>query len=128
MRQRWYVLNWSRALKATAIVIIWFLVYFFIVGLASRCSSAAPHATTLHACTFSIMNRGGELVVFYERAVIVAEVAGKDEWWLNFPDREPVFDKEGHARAVNFPKARVLRVGEARVVGTSMCRCPESFQ
>jgi hypothetical protein len=91
-------------------------------------TSAPQRLTSLRACTFAIMQRGGERVVFYERAKIVGEVAGKHEWWLNLIDREPVFDKEGHARAVNFPKERVLRVGEVRLVGTSVCKCPESFR
>lgn len=98
------------------------------IGLCAGCASVPPRVTTLHACTFSIMQRGGVLTVLYERAQIVGEVAGKEEWWLSFPDRESVLDKEGRARAVNFPKDRVLRMGEARVVGTSLCRCPESFR
>jgi hypothetical protein len=108
--------------------------FLFLLALAffSGCtSSPTPHSTPISyrakACTFSIMNRGGELIVLYEKAYIVGEVAGKDEWWLDLPTREKYRDVEGQARAVNWPKARVLRAGEARVVGALACRCPESL-
>jgi hypothetical protein len=104
--------------------------------LLSGCASSPDVTVTTKptrgedACTFSIVNRGGQPSVFYEKARIVGEVGGRDaetsEWWLHFPG-DPLIDADGKVRAVNWPKHLTLRKGEVRIVGVSVCRCPPHF-
>lgn len=49
------------------------------------------------------------------------------EWWIYYPDRKPVLDREGHERAVNIPKSEFLKVGEVRIVRMKLCRRPPLF-
>jgi hypothetical protein len=103
------------------------LVLAWVCALSACASSTKLPRQQTKACTFQVGAAGGDLVVRYERAVIVGEVEGKPEWWLNFPERERVRDLEGKARAWNWSKDRVLRFGEARIVGMTVCQCPEEF-
>lgn len=209
---KWYHLDWRRVLKTTAIVIIWFLVYWFVTGLATQeaqgqnapqisckpmgrdfaCvalnaenlkllprwilhttpafesysdtfSGRAPKrwthitadfysydndvdrvqaclevalidgrvklrepcakpgankkAADTVACVVTVVQSGGERSCVYESVLIVGEIAGSDEWLLVRNAEEGV---------VNWPKARVLKAGEARIIGALMCRCPSS--
>ena len=101
-----------------------------VLSLAMFCASTAPPPAPRpgeSACTFTIANVAGELRVYYEKAEIVGEVEGRDEWWIYFPRREPVIDRDGHPRGLNWPKSKILRFGEARIVGTVLCRCPQNL-
>lgn len=90
------------------------------VGLCTGCASTSPLSpVTSVACVFSIMERGGDRVVVTERVRIVATVEhNADELMVIFRDR-------ADQRPVNFPKARILRGGEMRVVAGRAARCPQ---
>lgn len=97
------------------------VAFVFLAGCAATLAG-------VQACVVSIATRGGERSVQYRRAVIVGEVDGADEWWVELPDDDRALDSAGRPRALNFPKSAVLRVGEVRMIGTFACRCPQGVQ
>lgn len=108
-----------RVLLATLAV-----AFVFLAACASARSTKIRQPVRIRACEVSIVQRGGELIALYRRALIVGEVEGAEEWWIDFPDEERVRDADGRARAVNVPKSAVLQMGELRIIGTTACRCP----
>lgn len=76
-------------------------------------------------CTVAISNLTHNAI--YETVSIVGEHPNRDDWWIVFVNRDgsDYVDVAGVQRAVNYPKSRILRMGEVRVIQSVLCRCPQ---
>lgn len=104
-------------------------VLLLTVPWVSACGTVSNLSTTPVVgevgCTVVVST--GTRSAFYEMIRIVGEHTNTNDWWIMFVhrDQKEFVGIDGRKRAINYPKSKILRRGEHRIIDGVMCHCPE---